>query len=66
MIIQLVLIIQNCPFQKWFTLPSVMGPRIDGDFIPDDPYKMVVTMACPAWELMSGFTAQDGGLLTLR
>lgn len=51
-------------YYKWFVLPSVMIPRIDGDFIPEDPYKMVVKMACPPWDLMSGFTAQDGGILT--
>lgn len=51
-------------FVKWANYPSVMIPRVDGDFLPDDPAVLLEKGRYNRVNLITGITAQDGDILT--
>ncbi|XP_047475927.1 juvenile hormone esterase-like isoform X1 [Penaeus chinensis] len=51
-------------FLKWFILPMVTTPRIDGDFLPDDPARLVRDGEFHPVNLMAGITRDDGAIVT--
>ncbi|XP_066988732.1 juvenile hormone esterase-like [Macrobrachium rosenbergii] len=50
----------------WFTVPLYAVPRIDGDFIPNHPLILLNEGSYNKVNIMSGITANEGGLLTLQ
>ncbi|KAK3882432.1 hypothetical protein Pcinc_013184 [Petrolisthes cinctipes] len=50
---------------KLFILPLVPIPRVDGDYLPDHPAKLVREGHYHKVDLMAGIAAEVGGLLTL-
>ncbi|XP_042880557.1 juvenile hormone esterase-like [Penaeus japonicus] len=49
-------------FFEFLHVPLVMGPRVDGDFLPDDPEVLLKEGRHKEVDLISGITAHDGGL----
>ncbi|XP_063590538.1 cholinesterase 2-like [Penaeus indicus] len=54
--------LQDC--MKWFLLPVVTLPRNDGDFLPDDPARLMRDGEFHHVNVMSGITRDDGALLS--
>lgn len=52
-------------FFEFLHLPLVMGPRVDGDFLPDEPEVLLKEGRHKGVDLVSGVTAHDGGLIAL-
>lgn len=52
--------------QKWFLLPLVTAPRTDGDFLPDDPARLMRDGEVHRVNLMAGITRDDGAIVTQR
>ncbi|XP_045618969.2 carboxylic ester hydrolase [Procambarus clarkii] len=50
-------------YLQWFILPVVFGPRVDGDFIPEDPTKMILEGQYKMVDIMSGVTRDEGAFL---
>ncbi|XP_071526061.1 cocaine esterase-like [Panulirus ornatus] len=48
----------------WFILPCIIGPRVDGDFIPDDPGRMLREGRYKKVDVMTGVTSDEGALFT--
>ncbi|XP_069988974.1 juvenile hormone esterase [Penaeus vannamei] len=51
-------------FLKWFILPLVTAPRVDGDFLPDDPARLMRDGDVHRVNLMAGITRDDGAIVT--
>ncbi|XP_068231188.1 cocaine esterase-like isoform X2 [Palaemon carinicauda] len=49
---------------EWFLMPNVAVPRVDGDFIPDHPAKLMKEGRYNKVNLMAGITANEGACLT--
>ncbi|XP_047472574.1 esterase E4-like isoform X1 [Penaeus chinensis] len=49
-------------FFEFLHVPLVMGPRVDGDFLPDEPEVLLKEGRHKKVDLISGITAHDGGL----
>lgn len=47
-------------------LPYNFGPRVDGDFIPEEPSQLLRTNQHQNIDIISGVTADEGGFFTLR
>lgn len=45
--------------------PVLMGPRVDGDVLPDEPEVLMVEGRYKLAEVISGITAQEGGLFAV-
>lgn len=52
--------------QKWFILPAVASPHVDGDFLPDHPARLMRDGEFNQVDLMAGFTREDGSFITNR
>ncbi|CAL4128460.1 unnamed protein product, partial [Meganyctiphanes norvegica] len=52
-------------FMVWSFLPILMGPRIDGDFIPKAPESLMQESRFKRIQMMAGVTSHDGGLFSL-
>ncbi|XP_050727488.1 venom carboxylesterase-6-like isoform X4 [Eriocheir sinensis] len=50
---------------QWFCMPAVMAPRVDGDYLPDLPAKLLAEKQYHEVDLMSGVTKDEGSLVTL-
>nr|XP_053646160.1 carboxylic ester hydrolase-like [Cherax quadricarinatus] len=46
---------------KWRYLPIMLGPRVDGDFLPDDPEVLVRDGRHKKVDIISGINSHDGG-----
>ncbi|XP_047475843.1 cholinesterase 2-like isoform X2 [Penaeus chinensis] len=53
---------QDC--MKWFLLPVVALPRNDGDFLPDDPARLMRDGEFHHVNVMSGITRDEGALIS--
>ncbi|XP_037785050.1 cholinesterase 2-like [Penaeus monodon] len=51
-------------YLKWFVLPLVTVPRIDGDFVPDHPARLMRDGDFNQVDLMAGITREDGAFGT--
>ncbi|XP_042856183.1 cholinesterase 2-like [Penaeus japonicus] len=51
-------------FLKWFILPPVAVPRVDGDFLPDHPARLMRDGDFNHVDLMAGITREDGAFIT--
>ncbi|XP_042894114.1 cholinesterase 2-like [Penaeus japonicus] len=51
-------------FMKWFILPPVAVPRVDGDFLPDHPARLMRDGDFNHVDLMAGITREDGAIIT--
>ncbi|XP_069944777.1 venom carboxylesterase-6 isoform X1 [Cherax quadricarinatus] len=51
-------------FIQWYVFPLIFNPRVDGDFIPDHPAKLVLEGRHHKVDLMAGVTSDDGALVT--
>ncbi|XP_037784822.1 venom carboxylesterase-6-like [Penaeus monodon] len=51
-------------FTKWFILPAVASPHVDGDFLPDHPARLMRDGEFNKVDLMAGFTREDGSFIT--
>ncbi|XP_042894424.1 juvenile hormone esterase-like [Penaeus japonicus] len=49
---------------KWFLLPLITTPRIDGDFLPDHPARLMRDGKFNRANVMSGITRDDGAIVT--
>ncbi|XP_068236087.1 juvenile hormone esterase-like [Palaemon carinicauda] len=49
----------------WFLIPFFAAPRIDGDFIPDHPLRLLKEGRYNKVNVISGITANEGALFTL-
>ncbi|KAK8743385.1 hypothetical protein OTU49_001416 [Cherax quadricarinatus] len=49
---------------QWYILPITFGPRMDGDFIPDDPAKLILEGRYHKVDLMAGVTGDEGAFAT--
>lgn len=49
---------------EWFIVPIMAAPRVDGDYIPDHPAKLMKEGRYNKVNLMSGITANEGACLT--
>lgn len=47
-------------FQSPFGFPTVFGPRVDGDLLPDEPEVLATTGSYRNVDLISGYTSDDG------
>nr|XP_053634376.1 cholinesterase 2-like [Cherax quadricarinatus] len=47
-------------FFQWFISPVPFVPRVDGDFIPDEPAKLILEGRHHMVDLMAGVTRDDG------
>ncbi|XP_063590805.1 venom carboxylesterase-6-like [Penaeus indicus] len=47
-------------FFEWFLFPMRMGPRVDGDFLPDDPEVLLRDARHAHVDVLSGVTANEG------
>ncbi|KAK8732128.1 hypothetical protein OTU49_007197, partial [Cherax quadricarinatus] len=56
---ELVLILPK--YIKWRYLPILLGPRVDGDFLPDDPEVLARDGRHKKVDIISGITSHDGG-----
>ncbi|XP_027207995.1 juvenile hormone esterase isoform X2 [Penaeus vannamei] len=56
--------ILDCLQQKWFVLPLVTVPRVDGDFLPDHPARLMRDGDFNQVDLMAGVTREDGAFAT--
>ncbi|XP_042861580.1 putative inactive carboxylesterase 4 [Penaeus japonicus] len=55
---RLAVLIQD--FSEWFLFPMRMFPRVDGDFIPDDPEVLLREGKYADVDVISGTTADEG------
>lgn len=46
-------------------MPAVMVPRVDGDYLPDMPAKLVAEKRYHEVDLMTGVTKDEGALVSL-
>lgn len=60
---QLVLTILE--YFKWLYLPLLLGPRVDGDFLPADPNVLMRDENYQNVDIISGITSHEGGLACL-
>ncbi|XP_042871788.1 cholinesterase 2-like isoform X2 [Penaeus japonicus] len=51
-------------FMNWFLLPLVTVPRVDGDFLPDLPARLMRDGDFNHVDLMAGITREDGAFIT--
>lgn len=47
-------------------MPLILGPRVDGDFLPEEPAHLVKIGRHQRVPLMSGITADEGAFITMR
>nr|XP_053634375.1 juvenile hormone esterase-like [Cherax quadricarinatus] len=59
---KLTVVVQD--YFQWHILPLIFGPRVDGDFIPDDPAKLVLEGRYHKVDLMAGVTGDEGAFAT--
>ncbi|XP_076069707.1 carboxylic ester hydrolase-like [Oratosquilla oratoria] len=52
------------PFHEFWGLPRYMRPRVDGDFLPDDPRVLLEEGNYNHVDIMSGITKDEGGSFT--
>ncbi|XP_068242648.1 carboxylic ester hydrolase-like [Palaemon carinicauda] len=50
---------------EWLRLPKLLGPRIDGDYLPAEPSVLMKEGTFAKMDIMSGITSHDGGLFAL-
>ncbi|XP_037784828.1 venom carboxylesterase-6-like [Penaeus monodon] len=50
-------------FFEWFLFPVRMGPRVDGDFLPDDPEALLREAKHAHVDVLSGVTANEGAFV---
>ncbi|XP_047475480.1 juvenile hormone esterase-like isoform X3 [Penaeus chinensis] len=50
-------------FTEWFILPLRMLPRVDGDFLPDEPATLMRKGRYNRVDLMAGVTRDEGGMV---
>ncbi|XP_047476081.1 neuroligin-4, Y-linked-like [Penaeus chinensis] len=50
-------------FFEWFLFPMRMGPRVDGDFLPDDPEVLLRDAKHAHVDVLSGVTANEGAFV---
>lgn len=57
-----------CPFpgQVVFFNPVLMGPRVDGDYLPAEPEVLMAEGRHKFTDVISGVTAHEGALFALR
>lgn len=55
----------SCP-QEWFIFPVRMVPRVDGDFLPDEPATLMRRGKYNRVDIMAGVTRDEGGMVTYR
>ncbi|XP_037784824.1 esterase FE4-like isoform X2 [Penaeus monodon] len=48
---------------EWFILPRPMTPRVDGDFLPDEPATLMRQGRYNRVDLMAGVTRDEGGMV---
>lgn len=46
-------------------MPAVMVPRVDGDYLPDLPAKLIAKKQYNEVDLMGGVTKDEGAMATL-
>ncbi|XP_042894416.1 juvenile hormone esterase-like isoform X2 [Penaeus japonicus] len=51
-------------FMKWFILPMTTTPRIDGDFLPDHPARLMRDGKFNHVNVMAGITRDEGAIVT--
>ncbi|XP_042225142.1 venom carboxylesterase-6-like [Homarus americanus] len=52
-------------FAVWLNTPMVMTPRVDGDFLPDHPARLLRSNRYNKVDLISGVTQHEGALAAL-
>ncbi|MPC32134.1 Bile salt-activated lipase [Portunus trituberculatus] len=53
-------------FKKWYTLPLIFTPWVDGHFLPDHPAKLMLDGCHAKVDIISGITRDEGSLFALR
>ncbi|KAK8720496.1 hypothetical protein OTU49_013278 [Cherax quadricarinatus] len=51
-------------FFKWFILPMTLSPRVDGDFVPDEPGLLLREGRYTKVDLLAGAVSQEGAMFT--
>nr|XP_027214828.1 cholinesterase 2-like [Penaeus vannamei] len=51
-------------FTEWFIFPVRMVPRVDGDFLPDEPATLMRRGKYNRVDIMAGVTRDEGGMVT--
>lgn len=46
--------------------PVLMGPRVDGDYLPAEPETLMAEGRHKVTDIISGVTSHEGGLSALR
>ncbi|XP_042892944.1 juvenile hormone esterase-like [Penaeus japonicus] len=49
----------------WYIFPLLLGPRVDGSFLPHDPEKLLKESRHKKIDIITGVTKDEGALLTL-
>ncbi|XP_045131337.1 juvenile hormone esterase-like isoform X2 [Portunus trituberculatus] len=52
-------------FKKWYTLPLIFTPWVDGHFLPDHPAKLMLDGCHAKVDIISGITRDEGSLFAL-
>ncbi|XP_042208761.1 cholinesterase 1-like [Homarus americanus] len=52
-------------FMIWWILPVVFTPRVDGDYLPDEPAKLILEGRYNKVDLLAGHTSEDGALCSM-
>ncbi|XP_027220673.2 juvenile hormone esterase [Penaeus vannamei] len=52
-------------FFIWYTLPILLGPRVDGSFLPHDPEKLLKESRHKKIDIISGITKDEGAIFAL-
>ncbi|XP_068224772.1 venom carboxylesterase-6-like [Palaemon carinicauda] len=60
------LVIAPTNFIEWSMEPVVMVPRVDGEYIPDDPVTLLKDNLTNKVNLITGINSHDGALTTTR
>nr|XP_045613410.1 juvenile hormone esterase-like [Procambarus clarkii] len=51
-------------YLQWSIFPVVFAPRVDGDFIPEDPAKMILEGRYKEVDLIAGVTREEGACMS--
>lgn len=50
---------------RWFVFPLMAAPRVDGDYLPDHPVRLMQQGRYQKVDLISGVTADEGAIFSL-